>query len=537
MSGIDRENTKVVSTMSLTSKVDCNGKIDLPTDGSAVFSSIQVYKQEVNSITDNVCNSSSGGSANAVSQRDLELAYAEKSEALRQRATRYSFLLALLVYPLAFGIAALFFWVSYGTEKNVNILVVTGGSKQFDYILICHIPTIIFILCLFAFVLVYWNEPEIRSRDHDFFLHLLGIGLLQEVVTVLTAALSLQMMPLKAIDFSTGTVNSDWETAIFWSFLCLSFCFNMILIPNLARMSNIKYLFCEQRISVPYWVLPIAYVVVWFCTHFVSLMYCEYNGNHICSEFEFYSGVIALLAIHNIHYYYCAWKGREARHCFIDYISNLRAYTIVSLSAWAIIVYVITQEDRAANWYLYFYQPWFMLVTLSMESFAMIVVRVLSRKWSSGNALVDIDMVGEHYREAENRNKGVKELLENKNTRRIVQDVARRLRCEEHVDFLIAVYACNKTAPLSISMVFSIAAQFIEVSSPLQINIDQSCRQKILDLINNEGTYYATTEPLFRDAVAHVTKLIVDNCMPEVYTSLEYKKWAIIEKRNMLDRF
>ncbi|KNC73477.1 hypothetical protein SARC_13965 [Sphaeroforma arctica JP610] len=411
-----------------------------------------------------------------------------------------------------------------------------GGSQQFDYVLICHIPIVICLIFLLGFIFKYWHEPEVRSRNHDFTLHFLGMGLLQEVVLILTAALTLQIMPLKAVDMSTGAMNPDWSTAAFWAYLWLTFCLNQLLVPNLARMRYIKALFCEQNEAVSYWILPLGYLLLWFCTTFVSLVYCQFNGSHTCNLWETYSGLIVFLALHNIHYYYCAWKSRHARHLFIDYISNIRLYTIFVLFFWVLIVITLSGENQVSLWYLYFYQPWFMLVIFSLENFAFLVARVLGRKWGGENALGGIDMVGEHYRESESRNKGVEELLGVEHTRKIIQQVARQQLCEENVDFLIAVYACNQTKPASISMVHSIASQFLESSSPKEINITGSCRDRTLKAIQSEDPmHYKDTEPLFRAAVAQVMKNVSTNCLPDVYKSKEYKKWALLEKKNMLE--
>ncbi|KNC77789.1 hypothetical protein SARC_09760 [Sphaeroforma arctica JP610] len=462
--------------------------------------------------------------AHCSTEYDTRQKYKARVEEVRKAYNLYSWVLALIVYPLVFLLGALFYWLtSSAADEDI---VLQKGYMAFTYVCIAHGGTVVCLLLLVVFFVKYWNEPEVRSRHHGFIVHYCVCAFLLEVSVLCTAALLLQITSLKGLNADGKTLNEVWVQTVFVSLVFMNFCALSTIVPIVARMHYIFELTGNRNIEPRYWKVPVFYLVLYVCTSFTSLMACRYIKDD-CTTAETYSGTITFLVVCIVHYYVCAWRARSARKSFNDYWGNVRMFTTFTIFVGSVVSFGMVVNHPLNVIILWFYEPLMKVWIFGLEHFAFVAVRVLSRHWKGVETLSNIDMTGDHYREMA-YTEGVVGLLKIEETAALFLEFSRKTVRQESILFLVAVLkgrTCRTKAEQEATRKH-ILETYIATQSVHQVNISHLERNTIIGRLSNKQYTESVPMEVFDGAFREITLLVTSNLLATFLASEEYQAWT-----------
>ncbi|KNC79756.1 hypothetical protein SARC_07856 [Sphaeroforma arctica JP610] len=429
---------------------------------------------------------------------------------------------AIVVCVFIFALAAVLFWRCESTPGTLNDGEIVYGDEIFRYMLIMQIPTIVLLVALLLFFIVFWNEPEVCSRHHAFIAHFWAAAFSGCVFTIAWAAVMLQVTSLEALN-EDGSYKSTFTEIVLWLFICEWFCEAMMLSAVVSRMYFMHVVFNNGSSAQPKYWLSVAIHTAIFIVSMTPQLVCYY-GQKDCSVLEFRIGNLFYEAVLcGRYFYYLAFTNVSSFQYFLDFKTNIRVFAAFFVFYWSTMIYsCATNSYDTISYFRLFIHP--CLVWLfTLDNFLLVVLRVLSRRFGKSTLLQNYDLLGQYYEELQ-YGKCVGCLLFNHETRDILLSYAGSRHCAEAVEFEICIAECKQLEKQSVQEARDMARDcteiFVRVNSSKEINIKRTVRNRIIDLVNKDS--YKDIDDLFYQASFEILNQISQNLLSGFYQTPEF---------------
>eukprot|EP01134_Creolimax_fragrantissima_P005010 CFRG5010T1 len=160
-------------------------------------------------------------------------------------SSRYSWLQAIIGYPVLFGITALLYYLSMkevGDYETYVDALRADPTNKLGYIymlaITANISTLVMILLLIFFFAMFWDEAEVRSRHHGFIMHYCLAALCGSAFGMVNAAVLLERTSIKGFREDDGRVEVvylGWYLIPFLTWLFMVDNFSFIIVRVLSR--------------------------------------------------------------------------------------------------------------------------------------------------------------------------------------------------------------------------------------------------------------------------------------------------------------